>query len=145
MVVDFDVEVVFGRKFRLIRNGLAMFLLQHGNSMNLWILSRLAAAVEMCNSGFENYDFKTATTACYNLWLYELCDVYLVSSCVHEYSELLTVFILCVSRMITVKISIYWNPVFITEIYEQYCEQSSGEATLYLFLDLPNSQSVTPL
>jgi valyl-tRNA synthetase len=43
-----------------------------------WILSRLSEAVELCNRGFENYDFPLATTACYNFWLYELCDVYLV-------------------------------------------------------------------
>lgn len=42
------------------------------------MLSRVAAAVEACNVGFEAYDFQKVTTACYNLWLYELCDVYLV-------------------------------------------------------------------
>ncbi|XP_023209449.1 valine--tRNA ligase-like [Centruroides sculpturatus] len=42
-----------------------------------WILSRLSAAVEMCNRAFEEYDFPLATTASYNFWLYELCDVYL--------------------------------------------------------------------
>ncbi len=44
-----------------------------------WILSRLAHAVEQCNSGFAEYVFPRATTACYNFWLYEFCDVYLVS------------------------------------------------------------------
>ncbi|XP_076309887.1 valyl-tRNA synthetase [Tachypleus tridentatus] len=47
--------------------------------MDRWILSRMTAAVEQCNQGFETYDFQTATTACYNFWLYELCDVYLES------------------------------------------------------------------
>lgn len=42
-----------------------------------WILSRLAQAVEVCNSGFQTYNFPLATTALYNFWLYELCDVYL--------------------------------------------------------------------
>lgn len=46
--------------------------------MDLWILSKLSSAVEACNRGLENYDFPLATTACYNFWLYELCDVYLV-------------------------------------------------------------------
>jgi hypothetical protein len=46
-------------------------------AMDVWILSRISAAVDQCNKGFENYDFPMATTACYNLWLYELCDVYL--------------------------------------------------------------------
>jgi valyl-tRNA synthetase len=41
------------------------------------MLSRISAAVEQCNKGFENYDFTVITTACYNLWLYDLCDVYL--------------------------------------------------------------------
>lgn len=45
--------------------------------MELWILSRLAYAIDQCNSGFETYDFAVATTAIYNFWLYDLCDVYL--------------------------------------------------------------------
>lgn len=47
--------------------------------MDLWMLSRLASAVSDSNHGFVNYEFPTATTAIYNVWLYELCDVYLVS------------------------------------------------------------------
>lgn len=45
--------------------------------MESWILSRLSLAVESCKTGFTNYDFPTATQACYNFWLYELCDWYL--------------------------------------------------------------------
>jgi len=45
--------------------------------MDHWILSRLAFAAASCNEGFENYNFPKATTALYNFWLYELCDVYL--------------------------------------------------------------------
>ncbi|KAM4601058.1 valine--tRNA ligase [Polymixia lowei] len=44
-----------------------------------WILSRLSAAVGLCGSGFRAYDFPGITTAIYNFWLYELCDVYLES------------------------------------------------------------------
>lgn len=46
--------------------------------MDKWILSCLANAVSMCNTAFEEYDLPKATTAIYNFWLYELCDVYLV-------------------------------------------------------------------
>ena len=42
-----------------------------------FILSRLAAAVQRANGGFEQYQFAEVTTAVYNFWLYELCDVYL--------------------------------------------------------------------
>merc|ERR1712212_116237 len=42
-----------------------------------WILSRLSQAVETCHAGFQSYNFPQATTALYNFWLYELCDVYL--------------------------------------------------------------------
>jgi len=45
--------------------------------MDKWILSRMAAAVEASNAGFKDYMFPTSTTALYNFWLYELCDVYL--------------------------------------------------------------------
>ncbi|XP_039624592.1 valine--tRNA ligase [Polypterus senegalus] len=45
--------------------------------IDCWILSRLSHAVVLCNTGFQNYDFPAITTAIYNFWLYELCDVYL--------------------------------------------------------------------
>jgi len=45
--------------------------------MDRWILSRLAAAVELTNSGFRDYNFPQATSALYSFWLYDLCDVYL--------------------------------------------------------------------
>ncbi|CAG6014988.1 unnamed protein product [Menidia menidia] len=44
-----------------------------------WILSRLSAAVSLCDAGFKAYDFPAITTAIYNFWLYELCDIYLES------------------------------------------------------------------
>lgn len=50
------------------------------SNMDLWILSRLAEATALCNSGFETYDFSVATSACYNFWLYDLCDIYLVKA-----------------------------------------------------------------
>ncbi|KAL0838552.1 hypothetical protein ABMA28_016658 [Loxostege sticticalis] len=45
--------------------------------MDRWMLSKLALAVQKVNAGFQAYDFPSATTHCYNLWLYDLCDVYL--------------------------------------------------------------------
>lgn len=46
--------------------------------MDRWVLSRLHAAVVSSDKGFLEYDFPTATSACYNFWLYDLCDIYLV-------------------------------------------------------------------
>lgn len=48
--------------------------------MDRWMLSQLAYAVRECNAAFENFNFPQATTALYNLWWYQICDVYLVSS-----------------------------------------------------------------
>nr|CAH0113327.1 unnamed protein product [Daphnia galeata] len=45
--------------------------------MDKWILSCLSTAVSACNAGFQQYDFSRATSAIYNFFLYELCDVYL--------------------------------------------------------------------
>jgi len=42
-----------------------------------WILSKLSACAEKTNLAFKNYEFASATTATYNFFLYELCDVYL--------------------------------------------------------------------
>ncbi|CAB3227290.1 unnamed protein product [Arctia plantaginis] len=47
------------------------------SAMDRWMLSRLALAVNKVNAGFASYEFPSATTHCYNLWLYDLCDVYL--------------------------------------------------------------------
>ena len=47
--------------------------------MDRWILSRLSVAVDDCNHGFKDYDFPLVTTAIYNFWYYELCDVYIES------------------------------------------------------------------
>uniref|UniRef100_A0A8C7M6Z3 valine--tRNA ligase n=1 Tax=Oncorhynchus mykiss TaxID=8022 RepID=A0A8C7M6Z3_ONCMY len=43
--------------------------------------------VGLCNAGFQAYDFPAITTAIYNFWLYELCDIYLVSLFVCEECE----------------------------------------------------------
>ncbi|XP_043285478.1 valine--tRNA ligase isoform X1 [Venturia canescens] len=50
-----------------------------GNETNVdvWMLSRVSHAAKTCDEGMAQYDFTAATTACYNLWLYDLCDVYL--------------------------------------------------------------------
>ncbi|KAK8726860.1 hypothetical protein OTU49_010098, partial [Cherax quadricarinatus] len=42
-----------------------------------WMLSQLAYAVKECNIAFEEFNFPRATTALYNLWWYQICDVYL--------------------------------------------------------------------
>ncbi|XP_033219873.1 valine--tRNA ligase isoform X2 [Belonocnema kinseyi] len=47
------------------------------SNVDLWMLSRVSNAVKICDEGIAQYDFNAATTACYNLWLYDLCDVYL--------------------------------------------------------------------
>uniref|UniRef100_A0A8B9KKM6 Valine--tRNA ligase n=1 Tax=Astyanax mexicanus TaxID=7994 RepID=A0A8B9KKM6_ASTMX len=55
-----------------------LIFLRHESVSDRWILSRLCAAVTLCGNGFQAYDFPAITTAIYNFWLYELCDVYLV-------------------------------------------------------------------
>lgn len=42
-----------------------------------WILSKLTKCAEKTNDGMKNYEFANCTTATYNFFLYELCDVYL--------------------------------------------------------------------
>lgn len=49
------------------------------NPWEAWILSRLSNAIKSANEGFQAYDFAKVTTAIYNFWLYELCDIYLES------------------------------------------------------------------
>ncbi|CAF1002039.1 unnamed protein product [Adineta steineri] len=49
----------------------------HEKPCDLWIISRLSHAIQQCEHGFKNYLFPQITTAIYNFWLYELCDVYI--------------------------------------------------------------------
>ena len=46
-------------------------------SMDNWMLSRLSETVDLCESGFKNYELTQATTALFNFWLYDLCDYYI--------------------------------------------------------------------
>ncbi|TGZ52897.1 Uncharacterized protein DBV15_11843 [Temnothorax longispinosus] len=50
-----------------------------GNEKNvdLWMLSRVSYAAATCDEAIKQYDFALATSTCYNLWLYDLCDIYL--------------------------------------------------------------------
>ncbi|KAJ3174705.1 hypothetical protein HDU87_006954 [Geranomyces variabilis] len=45
-----------------------------------WILSRLNHCVRKTNETLEQYNFMQATSALYQFWLYDLCDVYLEST-----------------------------------------------------------------
>ncbi|KYQ93821.1 valyl tRNA synthetase [Tieghemostelium lacteum] len=47
------------------------------NAINLWMLNAAQRAINLCIEGFKSYDFSQVTTAIYNYWLLELCDVYL--------------------------------------------------------------------
>lgn len=49
----------------------------HESRLDRWMLSKVIAATEHVNRSIEIYDFLQATTGCYNVWLYEFCDVYL--------------------------------------------------------------------
>ncbi|KAJ6580851.1 tRNA synthetases class I-domain-containing protein [Mycena capillaripes] len=42
-----------------------------------WILNKLNVAVAELNTNLHERNFMSATTAAYNFWLYELCDVYI--------------------------------------------------------------------
>lgn len=62
------------------------------SNLDLWMLSKLSAAIADANKGFSTYEFPLTTTAIYNVWLYDLCDVYLVSifyCCIYINSMLL--------------------------------------------------------
>lgn len=47
------------------------------NMVDKWMLGQLAVAVRECNAAFEEFNLPRATTAIYNLWWYQICDVYL--------------------------------------------------------------------
>ena len=44
-----------------------------------WILDRLNMAADEVNKHLTERNFHMATNVVYNFWLYELCDVYIVS------------------------------------------------------------------
>ena len=46
--------------------------------MEKWILHKLNFAADEINKQLADRNFMNATSAAYNFWLYELCDVYIV-------------------------------------------------------------------
>ncbi len=46
--------------------------------MERWILHKLNIAAREINTQLGERNFMMTTTAAYNFWLYELCDVYIV-------------------------------------------------------------------
>lgn len=47
------------------------------SKVDLWILSRLSHAIDVCDKSFVTYEFAQATQAGYSFFLYDLCDNYL--------------------------------------------------------------------
>ncbi|CAI4224013.1 unnamed protein product [Auanema sp. JU1783] len=47
------------------------------SAIDKWILSRCGYCVNQCDTGLAEHNFTQATTATYNFWLYDLCDIYL--------------------------------------------------------------------
>lgn len=47
--------------------------------MEQWILNKLDVAASEVNKYLAERNFMAATNSVYNFWLYELCDVYIVS------------------------------------------------------------------
>ena len=68
--------------------------------MDKWIMSRLSVLADDANKGFAEYDFPMVTTAIYNFWLYELCDVYIVSAS-------------CCARLIVPFVSVFLCPLHV--------------------------------
>jgi len=66
----------FGTDFKPTMSDRASLLPEHASQVDRWILSRLYNAIAQTNASLEAYDLASASTAVYNFWLYELCDVY---------------------------------------------------------------------
>ncbi|EJT98070.1 hypothetical protein DACRYDRAFT_24610 [Dacryopinax primogenitus] len=49
----------------------------HESTVEKWILNKLHTAASDVNKYLQDRSFMLATTAVYNFWLYELCDVYI--------------------------------------------------------------------
>jgi valyl-tRNA synthetase len=45
-----------------------------------WILHRFNEAAKAANEGLQSREFHKSTNAIYIYWLYQLCDVYIVTS-----------------------------------------------------------------
>jgi len=45
--------------------------------VNQWMLAKLCKAADACNRNFASFNLMNVTSAIYQLWQYELCDVYI--------------------------------------------------------------------
>lgn len=94
------------------------------------MLSRLSYAAQVCDEAIAQYDLTTATTACYNLWLYDLCDVYLVRS--------LSKINLSIDDLILIKIGIFFfiPQEYLKPVFQSGSEESKSTAQRVLFKSL---------
>ncbi|KAI3385758.1 hypothetical protein SNEBB_003893 [Seison nebaliae] len=97
---DINLDVLRVRGFRFFCNKIwnaTRFILYHQNISNKeifkpnetfqlngtegklekWLIYRLKKTIVKCDESFQKYDFNTATTSIYNIWLYDFCDIYI--------------------------------------------------------------------
>jgi len=116
--------------------------------MDRWILSRLSAAVEEVNKGFKEYNFPAATTALYNFWLYELCDVYLEvlkpvfqgtdSSVILTARNVLYICLDCGLRLISP-----FMPFISEELFQRLPRWSSNEPPSIMVTSFPTNEEIS--
>lgn len=89
--------------------------------MEKWILDRLNVAADEVNKQLTERNFFMATNVVYNFWLYELCDVYIVSRAASWFFAPLTKFQEAMKPM--------------TDESASFTTKKSAQQTLYTCLD----------
>lgn len=89
------------------------------NLIDKWILSKLDFAIETTNYAMIDYQLQKATTAIYNFWLYDLCDVYIetIKSKIKTCYETKKVLLYCVYNGL--KILSPFMPYLTEELYQR--------------------------
>ncbi|KAK7076413.1 hypothetical protein SK128_014974 [Halocaridina rubra] len=98
-----------------------------------WMLGQLVIAVRECNAAFEEFNFPRATTALYNLWWYQICDVYLeclkpVMYSNNEDAKELSRNVLYTALHVGLTLISPFMPFLSEELFQRLPARSSGQA-----------------
>uniref|UniRef100_A0A914CX14 Valine--tRNA ligase n=1 Tax=Acrobeloides nanus TaxID=290746 RepID=A0A914CX14_9BILA len=112
------------------------------STLDKWILSRLSYCVQQSEDGFAQYTFPQTTTAIFNFWLYEFCDVYLEGVKPVLYSDDKTaidavrqILYLCVDT--SLRILSPFMPFITEELWQRLPKRSTVTAPSVCLVDFP--------